>query len=156
MRRFLPLALFVLAGCNPFFFLGNFHEGKHRVQLTTAADTQRVHDVVSCLAQWAQRDYSKVSASSLVIVRVGNPGVIGVQTNSRGDTVATWQTDARENGDTIFINEGVSASEFVGLERHEAVHVAQAGHPELIGSNGNIHWAPPFNACRVPIAVFSS
>lgn len=111
------------------------------------ADTQRVHDVVVCLASWQGHDYSDVTASRLVIVRVGGDGVIGYYNGS------SFQTDARENGDTIFINEGVSESEFVGLVRHEAVHIAQSHHAELV-RDGNIHWSEPFSACRVPLAVF--
>lgn len=142
------LFFWIATACNPFFFLPPFHEGPHRTQPTTAADTLRVHDVVACLGAWATRDYSDVSASRLVIVRVGGDGVVGSRDG------ATWQTDARENGDTIFVNEGVSESEYVGLLRHEAVHVAQSQHRELVGSDGNIHWPPPFTACRVPLAVF--
>lgn len=146
-----------LAGCNPFFFLPPFHEGPHRIQPTTVADIERGDNVAACLQIWARNSganpdamYYDVDFTKLVIVRVGGDGVIGT------DGKTTWQTDARENGDTIFINEGVSASEFVGLERHELVHLVQSYHPELEGPVHQLHYAPPFNACQVPLAVFSN
>lgn len=162
MKYWAFLFLLFLTACNPFFFLPNFHEGHHRLQPTTLADIQRGQVVAACLQQWAQAngyptaDYSDVNFTDLVIIRVGGDGVIGVQTNAHGDTISTWQTDARESGDTIFINEGVSNSEFVGLSRHEDVHITQQKHRELIGTDGNIHWSPPWNYCGVPLAVFHS
>lgn len=162
MRRFAILlfcCLTPLVACGAIrdHLLGPLHEGPHRIQATTAADLQRGVTLAACLQGWARAnghanaDYTDVDYSRLVIVRVGGDGVIG--TDGKGDT---WQTHARENADTIFINEGVSNSEFVGLERHEFVHVTQSYHRELIGADGNIHWAPPFNACRVLLAVFGS
>ena len=155
------IALIVLffrfaTACNPFFFLPPFHEGPHRIQAVTPADIQRGQAVEMCLESWVREngnpeaDYSDVDLARLVIVRVGGDGVIG----SKDGT--TWQTDARENGDTIFINEGVGTSEFVGLERHELVHLVQSYHPELIGADRDIHWPPPFNYCQVPLAIFRS
>lgn len=134
--------------------LGPLREGPHRIQATTAADLQRGHDVVNCLQAWARSngyptaDYSDVPVDSLRVVRVGGDGIIGYYNGS------TFQTDERQSGDSILINEGVSESEYVGDLRHGFVHMAQAYHRELIGRDGDIHWSPPFNACRVPLAVF--
>lgn len=156
MRRFRKARLIAfcfavsIVACGSFWdhLLGPLREGPHRIQPTTAADIQRARDLTACLAGWAGGDYSDVDVTRLVIVRVGGDGVIGSYNG------ATWQTVARENGDTIFINEGVDNSTFVGLERHEIVHLVQSYHRELIGSDGDIHWPAPFNACRVPLAVF--
>lgn len=153
--KYLAIGLLALtmACFNPFFFLPPFHEGPHRVQPTTQADIDRGLAVAACLEQWAQRngtpsaDYSDVNFAQLAIVRVGGDGVIGTRSDG-----ATFQTDARESGDTIFVNEGVSASAFVGYERHELDHIVQQSHRELI-RNGDIHYPPPFIACGIPLVI---
>lgn len=163
-RRLVALAFCLttsVAACGSMWdhLLGPLKEGRHRIQAVTPADLQRGHDVVACLQTWAranghpQADYSNVPVDSLVIARVGGDGVIGYADNGK----TSFQTDERQNGDTTFINEGVSNTEFVALERHSFVHMAQAaGHPELVGSNGDIHWPPPWDFCQVPRAIVGS
>ena len=161
-RRRVEIALFcaltTIVACGSMWdhLLGPLHEGPYRIQPTTAADVQRGRDVLACLQAWARAnghplaDYSDVHPESLVIVRVGGDGVIG---RSNG---TTFQTDERQDGDTLFINEGVSGSEFIALEYHGFGHFPQASHKELVGADGDIHWPPPWNACHVPRVIFGS
>jgi hypothetical protein len=154
---FLSLTTLVACGAMWDHLLGPLHEGPHRIEPTTVGDIQRGQAVAVCLQSWARAngyasaDYRDVDFTRLVIVRVGGDGVIGVYNG------ATFQVDAREAADTIFMNEGLPGSETIALERHEFVHIVQERHPELIGTSGDrIHWPPPFDACQVVLAVFSS
>jgi hypothetical protein len=147
----------MLGGCNPFFFLPPLKEGKHYVQLTTATDVSRGLEVAACLQRWAQSngypsaDYSDVTFQDLVIVGVGDPGVVG----SYGR--ATFEVAGRENGDSIFVSlRDLNTTRGIAIKRHEDVHIVQQHHRELIGADGNIHWSPPFDYCRIPIAIFTS
>lgn len=163
MRKFLSKvpawlagAFLVFAtGCSDLlFFLPPAREGKHYIQPTTQDDITRGLTVAACLQQWARSngypnaDYSDVDFTKLVIVRVGDPGVLGWYNGK------SFLTDEREAADTLFINLGVSASQYAGFSRHGDVHVVQEKHRELIGSNGDIHWAPPWDYCRVPRVFF--
>lgn len=154
----IAVGMSAIAGCGSMWdhLLGPLHEGAHRIQATTAADVQRSEDVRGCLEAWARThghpgaDYQDVDFSKLIIVRVAGDGVIGYYNGS------SFQTDERQAGDTVLINEGVSGSEFVALERHAAVHKVQSQHAELIGADGTIHWPPPWDGCRVPRAIVGS
>lgn len=157
MRYAAILLLALTMGCGDLYdhLFGPLREGPHRLQATTDADRARGHAVVACLEQWARAsgypaaDYSDVRVDSLVIVRVGGDGVIGYYNGT------SFQTDERQAGDTILINEGVSGTEAVALERHGYVHMAQS-HRELIGADGDIHWPPPWDYCRVPRVIVGS
>lgn len=158
-RRWLQFDLALVAvfcwlalGCGALWdrLLGPLKEGAHRIQAVTAADIARGVTVRTCLQGWARAngypgaEYSDVDiAARLVIVRVGGDGVIGTEGTS------SWQTPARENGDTLFVSEGVPNSLFVAVEYHELVHVVQEHHRELIGANGDIHWSPPWDFCHI-------
>jgi hypothetical protein len=167
MRRILLTALTcgALSACfNPFFFLPPLKEGKHYVQPTTQTDIDRGKDVAACLQRWARAnghpdaDYSDIDYSKLVIVGVGDPGVIGVEWNARGDTIATYEVAGREQGDSIFVSLRTirnAHGTFVAISRHEDLHIAQEHHRELVGANGDIHWSPPFNYCQIPIVVWT-
>lgn len=157
MRKFISKVPALLAGaflvfctgCQLLWFLPPAVEGKHRIQPLTQGDIDRGTAVAQCLQQWARvngypnADYSDVDFHAQVIVRVGSPGVLGIYNGQK------FLTDEREDADTLFISEGVSASAYAGYARHGDVHVVQEKHPELI-RNGDIHWAPPWDYCRVP------
>lgn len=155
--------LSAIAACNPLFFLPRFHEGPHHVVPTTAADSQRVRTVQACLTSWARSYFGDRGSNHfndsltrvvyddsvrLVIVRVDGDGIIAM----RGRT--QWQVDAAEKGDTILLSHWVTDP--VAYIYHEAVHLPQSRHPELIGAAGDIHWAPPWDYCHVRRAIFSS
>lgn len=161
MRR-ISIALAVsiaLAGCSPFFFLPPLHEGRHYIQPTTQTDIDRGRDVAACLSRWAHEngypdaDYSDVDFSRLVIVGVGDPGVVGSLNG------ATFEVAGRESGDSIFVSLRTlrdASGLFIAISRHEDIHIVQQRHPELEGPNRDMHYRPPFDYCRVPLAIFTS
>jgi hypothetical protein len=165
MRKLLLAAALCggLTACNKLlFFLPELKDGKHYTQPVTQTDIDRGRDVAACLESWAHAyfsqpgphhndslarvSYADVDFTKLVIVGVGDPGVAGPN-----DFVA-----GRENGDSIFVGLRVARSSglFIAISRHEDVHIVQQSHHELIGADGDIHWAPPFDWCKIPRAIF--
>jgi hypothetical protein len=170
MRRWILTALAsgALTACNPFFFLPAFKEGPERVVPTKPEWISRGKNVAGCLQDWAHHyfadrasnhfndslsrvDYSDVTFADLTVAFVGGDGVIGI-----GPHGETYQAAGAERADTILFNEATSESsgQFIATMRHEDVHIVQQTHHELIGANGDIHWPPPFDYCKIPRVVF--
>lgn len=157
MKKLFIISLLLFTACNPFFFLPPYKEGKHYTQPTTQTDITRGQEVAACLQRWAHSngyplvDYTDVDFTKLVIVGVGDPGVVGIYNK------ATFLVAGRENGDTVFYGLRLSRSsgEFIAIERHEDVHIVQESHPELEGPNHDMHYPPPFNYCQIPLAIYT-
>lgn len=156
------LFLTLTQSCGNFWslILGPFHPGHEIPYQVTPDDTLRAHNVQVCLTDWARAYFSDPKhsddslshviyaepVSNLVIMRVDGDGVIS--TDSKGNQ---RQVDAAERSDTLLVSHWIKpgTSKWIALLYHESLHIPQSRHRELIGQDGDIHWAPPWDYCHI-------